>query len=314
MASSSSNVTDVAESARTHDCKLCGGRTAAFMVRNRFDILRCQSCAFMFAVLPAGLDLDRIYQDDSYWAEGGDLHYLDGYDDYWRGVREFYEARLPRIRRLTKGTRMLEVGCADGRFLAMARARGFEVSGIELSDTMRAECRRRLGIETFKSVPEALATGTRYDCVVMFEVIEHVADPIAFLKQVRELLRPGGVVALSTPNFGCDEAVSKPQEFEHFAPPAHVSYFVPETLSACIAKAGFRTVETVPCFAGQELPIPEYIAAVLRPLRKGKRRLRPGGLIGKLIKNHLKRRMLKLPDADKDMRLAHGFELYAEAV
>ena len=268
----------------------------------------------MFAILPDGLDLDRIYQDDRYWAEGGEIHYLDGYDDYWQGVREFYQARLPRIRRLARGTRLLEIGCADGRFLAMARAYGFEVSGIELSDTMRAECERRLGITVYKSVSEALAKVARYDCVAMFEVIEHVADPIAFLKQVRELVRPGGIVAFSTPNFGCDEAVSNPREFEHFAPPAHVSFFVPETLSASVAMAGFRTVETVPSFAGQELPIPEYLAVVLRPLRKGKRRLRPGGLLGKLIKRHLKRRMLKLPDAEKEMRLAHGFELYAEAV
>ncbi len=291
-------------------CKLCGGAAAPFMIRDGFPILKCAACGFMFAVLPEGYDLTALYKQDSYWSEGGEIHYLDGYDHYWRGVRRYYEARLPRIRALARGARMLEIGCADGKFLALARRRGFEVCGIELSHTMRERCREALGCPVYASIDELPAAIPPFDCVVAFEVIEHMADPAAFMRQVRELVAPGGLAALSTPNFDCEAAVSTPQEFMHFSPPAHVCYFGAATLRACVERAGLRTIAIEACFAGQEVPMPPWMAAMLRPLRRGKRRLRPGGLIGKVLKTYLRRRGLKLPGTPDAMRWAETLELY----
>lgn len=292
-------------------CKLCGSAAAPFMIRDGFPILRCAACEFMFALLPEGYDLTALYKQDSYWSEGGEIHYLDGYDHYWRGVRRYYEARLPRIRALARGPRMLEIGCADGKFLAMARRHGFEVCGIELSHTMRERCREALGCPVYASIDELPAATPPFDCVVAFEVVEHMADPAAFMRQLRELVAPGGLAALSTPNFDCEGAVRTPQEFMHFSPPAHVCYFGAATLRACVEQAGLRAVAIEACFAGQEVPMPPWMAAMLRPLRRGKRRLRPGGLIGKVLKTYLRRRGLKLPGTPDAMRWAETMELYA---
>jgi len=261
--------------------------------------------------MPEGYDLPAQYRQDSYWDEGGGIHYTSGYDYYWRGVRRYYAARLPRIRAHARGSRMLEIGCADGKFLAMARRYGFEVCGIELSDTMRARCHQALGCPVYASIEDLPAAAAPFDCVVAFEVIEHTADPLAFMAQVRDLAAPGGLVALSTPNFDCEPAVRTPQEFMQFAPPAHVCYFGVATLSACVAKAGLRTVAIEPCFAGQEVPMPRWMAAMLHPLRRGKRRLRPGGLIGNVLKRYLRRRGLKLPGTPDALRWAETLELYA---
>jgi 2-polyprenyl-3-methyl-5-hydroxy-6-metoxy-1,4-benzoquinol methylase len=292
-------------------CKLCGGVPAPFIVRNGFPILKCAACGFMFAAIPDGYDLTAQYREDSYWDEGGEIHYLSGYDHYWRGVRRYYEARLPRIRALARGSRMLEIGCADGKFLAMARRYGFEVCGVELSATMRERCRRILGCPVYASIEEVPAESVPFDCVVTFEVIEHMGDPLAFMMQVRELVAPGGLIALSTPNFACEPAVRAPAEFMHFAPPAHVCYFTPATLMVCVEKAGFRVDSIQACFAGQEVPMPTWMAAMLRPLRRGKRRLRPGGLIGNVLKTYLRRRGLKLPGTTDALRWAETLELYA---
>jgi SAM-dependent methyltransferase len=292
-------------------CKLCGGPAASFMIRDRFPILKCAACGFMFAVVPEGYDLAALYKRDSYWQEGGEIHYLSGYDDYWRGVRRYYEARLPRIRALCKGVRMLEIGCADGRFLKLARRGGFDVSGVEMSDLMRERCRQNLACSVYPSIEELPRDAPPFDCVVAFEVIEHTADPIGFIKQVRELTAPGGLIALSTPNFGCDSAMRSPQEFIHFSPPAHVCYFDSATLCACVRMAGLQAVQITPCFAGQEVPMPAWMAAMLRPLRRGKRRLRPGGLIGRVLKAYLRRRGLRLTDLPDALRFAETLELYA---
>jgi SAM-dependent methyltransferase len=292
-------------------CKLCGGAAAPFIVRNGFPIVRCAACGFMFAILPEGCNLAALYQDDSYWNAGGEIHYLDGYDHYWRGVKRYYEARLPRIEVLTRGRRLLEIGCADGKFLALARRRGFDVCGIELSQTMRERCRRALGCAVYASIEELPAATPPFDCVAVFEVIEHLADPVAFMRQIRALVAPGGVAALSTPNFDCEAALSTPRDFMHFSPPAHVCYFGAATLKACAGQAGLRPVEIAACFAGQEVPMPPWMAAALRPLRRNKRRLRPGGLIGRMLKAYLRRRGLKLPAAPDAMRWAETMELYA---
>ncbi len=299
------------EASQHRRCKLCGGATGPFIVRDGFPIVKCAVCGFMFAMLPEGYDLTALYKRDSYWNEGGEIHYLSGYDDYWRGVRRYYEARIPRIKALCKGARMLEIGCADGKFMAIARRNGFEVSGIEMSGLMRERCGRNLGCPVYASIDELPTSAPPFDCVIVFEVIEHTADPIGFLKQVRELVAPGGLIALSTPNFGCDTAIAAPQEFMHFSPPAHVCYFNSTTLSACARMAGFEPAAIAACFAGQEVPMPSWMAAMLRPLRRGKRRLRPGGLIGNVLKVYLRRRGLHLTDMPEALRFAETLELYA---
>jgi 2-polyprenyl-3-methyl-5-hydroxy-6-metoxy-1,4-benzoquinol methylase len=293
-------------------CKLCGGAASPFIVRDGFPIVKCQTCGFMFALLPEGYDLSALYKRDSYWNEGGEIHYLSGYDHYWRGVRPYYEARLPVIRALATGSRMLEIGCADGKFLALARRSGFEISGVEMSATMRERCSQALACPVYPSIEELPPSTPPFDCVVAFEVIEHTADPIGLMRKVRELTAPGGLVALSTPNFGCESARQSPEGFMHFSPPAHVCYFDFATLSRCAEKAGLRPVEIKACFAGQEVPMPRWMAAALRPLRRGKRRLRPGGLIGKVLKVYLRRRGLKLPDTPDALRFAETIELYAK--
>ena len=163
-------------------CKLCGAAAAPFMIRDGFPILKCAACGFMFALLPEGYDLSALYKQDSYWSDGGEIHYLDGYDHYWRGVRRYYEARLPAHPRTGRGPRMLEIGCADGKFLAMAQRLGFEVFGIELSHTMRERCRQALGCPVYASIDELPAATAPFDCVVAFEVVEHMADPAAFMR------------------------------------------------------------------------------------------------------------------------------------
>jgi len=75
--------------------------------------------------------------------------------------------------------------------------------------------------------------------------------------------------------------------------------------------AGLQAVQITPCFAGQEVPMPAWMAAMLRPLRRGKRRLRPGGLIGRVLKAYLRRRGLRLTDLPDALRFAETLELYA---
>ena len=104
----------------------------------------------------------------------------------------------------THGGELLDIGCGTGNFLAAARDRGYDVTGIELDRNAVLFARERLGLQkvfplTISEFAEQHA-GEHFDVVTFFEVLEHQATPAEFLQKVRTGLRPGGMIALSVPN------------------------------------------------------------------------------------------------------------------
>jgi SAM-dependent methyltransferase len=269
-------------------CKLCGARVDPLMQQGGFPIVRCTACGFMFAIVPRDCDLNAVYADDAYWNGGCAYGYSD-YEQAWRDASRLLIARLDRLNRLMPPGAMLEIGCAAGYFLREARSRGWQTFGVELSPMMRKRCAELVGCPVFASLDEAAGCAPGFDCVAMFEVIEHLAEPLSFMRNVRAAMTPGAMLVLSTPNFAAPEALRNPYSYHWFSPPAHVSYFISSTLRACVEQAGFEAVQVAGVLEGDEMPLPRILSAALVPFRQGKR-LRPGGLLGKLIKIWQRRR------------------------
>ena len=103
-----------------------------------------------------------------------------------------------------RGGTLLDIGCGTGNFLAAARDQGFEVSGTELDRNAAKFAKERLGLArvfplTVSEFAEA-NEAKQFDVVTFFEVLEHQAEPRAFLDSVRKCLKPQGFIALSVPN------------------------------------------------------------------------------------------------------------------
>lgn len=98
--------------------------------------------------------------------------------------------------------KLLEIGCGQGEVLVEARQRGFQVSGIEISAHAAAVANGRLGAHAVSvgSLENVPLPPEHFDAVLAADVIEHVRDPRGFVKRIRELLNPGGVVLLITPS------------------------------------------------------------------------------------------------------------------
>jgi len=256
----------------------------------------------MFAIVPPECDLSAVYADDAYWNGGCAYGYRD-YEQAWLDARRLLLARLDRLQQMNRCGRMLEIGSAAGYFLREASLSGWEVCGVELSPMMRRRSEEMAACPVFASLKEAASCNLLFDSVTMFEVIEHLNDPLAFMGEVRATMSPGAILVLSTPNFGAPEAQRNPQNYHWFSPPAHISYFTPATLRDCVVQSGFEAVQIAGVLEGDEMPLPRALALALMPFRKGKR-LRPGGLLGKLIKSwqHRRRDLLKW---------ANSMELYA---
>ena len=97
--------------------------------------------------------------------------------------------------------KLLDVGCAAGFFLDRARLAGWEVTGIEVSRDTAEIARERYGLEVQTGrLESAVLEAGSFDCVTMWDVIEHVPDPAGSLARARDLLVAGGLLAIVTPN------------------------------------------------------------------------------------------------------------------
>ncbi|TBR20499.1 methyltransferase domain-containing protein, partial [bacterium] len=140
--------------------------------------------------------------------------------------------------------RLLEVGCAMGGFLAVAKARGWSVLGVEPSVAVAAHAAKRHGFEVRPGdylgveLPEA-----GFSAIAAIEVLEHLVDPAAALRKMRRELEPGGILYLTVPNFATKALAEEPWEkWPALDPYGHIHYFRPERLTRLLSETGFEVV------------------------------------------------------------------------
>jgi len=136
----------------------------------------------------------------------------------------------------------LDVGCGSGGALAVARALGWRVSGIEPNEAAAALARRfadELHVGDVLTAPFAPA---RFDVVTAFHVLEHVPDPVAVARRMLDWLAPGGLLIVEVPNVDGLGAAIFGGAWSGLELPRHLSHFTPATLELVLQKAGGRVV------------------------------------------------------------------------
>lgn len=139
--------------------------------------------------------------------------------------------------------RLLEVGCGNGRFLALAAAMGWDVLGLE-PDPQAVAAARSLGVKIVEGGLEVLDPDQEaFDAVVHSHVIEHVHDPRKMLLQCHRLLRPGGLLWLETPNLAALGHMRFGQVWYGLDPPRHLVLFSREGLVGLLRDTGFEDIQ-----------------------------------------------------------------------
>ncbi|MCS7156825.1 MAG: class I SAM-dependent methyltransferase [Blastocatellia bacterium] len=224
-------------------CAVCGSdRFAPFLEKNGYGIVQCTECTFLFVHPPPDpAILHALYADPAYFRSEGPF----GYEDY-AALRPFWEAqareRLAVIERYAARGTLLDVGCATGIFLKVARERGWTVSGIEIAPEAAREAERLAECRVVPSPEPFLHEGRLFDVITLWEYLEHVPDPRTELHRFHQLLRPGGLLALSTPNAGQRLVRRAPALWKEFKPPEHLSFFTAETLLRLLSACGFHVL------------------------------------------------------------------------
>jgi SAM-dependent methyltransferase len=227
-------------------CVICGTQEPAPQFsRNGFDLVRCRACGCLYVGAdPATIDFDALYGKD-YYTGGHDTVFAD-YVGQAAARRRHARRKLMLLRHLPpllpRSGRWLDVGCAAGFFLAEAQAH-YEVQGVELSAWSSAWAREQLQLPVITgTLQHAALPSSHFDVVSLWDVIEHVSDPVPLLAEVARVLKPAGRVVLTTGDWGSAYAQRRGAEWHLMTPPWHLTMFSRATLADAAGRAGLRPV------------------------------------------------------------------------
>src|SRR5215470_5032332 len=206
-------------------------------IKNGCDILRCTACGLGRADT-TGFDPGTYYTREYFSGQ-----HPDGYADYLgseRVLRREFAREVEFIRRYCPSGRLVEIGCAYGFFLQEAQAR-FDVAGIELAEDAAAECRRKgLNVLTGIACEQNLDRLGPPDVFVLLDVIEHLADPFDTLGRCARRLKPGGLIVLTTGDFGSRLARLAGARWRLMTPPQHLWFFTADAFRRWAQRLGMR--------------------------------------------------------------------------
>lgn len=226
-------------------CNLCGmSDSETLFVTKGYRLVRCAGCGLAYiANPPTTEELERLYSASaSYHATLCDPH-----SAAFAQQDRIAGQHLQVVRNSASRGRLLDVGCSTGQFLDRASRAGFSASGMELNAASAEFARSHYGAEVARGTIHDAAGS--FDVLTMFDVIEHVPDPLGDLRRAFELVAPGGLIVLSTPNIDglfprLSLRVAKALDYwPHPEPPYHLYQFSVATLGATLGKAGFATTD-----------------------------------------------------------------------
>ena len=244
------------------DCALCGAPDGELVVEQHmfgedFRVVRCTSCGLIRTNPRPTPEWKRHFYDPD----------CNGYAE--SQGRDFIYApdpnRLPGYARLLElihsycadGSKLLDVGCASGLFVHEAIRSGFDAVGCDCSANAVAWGRRQFGVEIICCPAEALiAPDGEYDVITLLHVFEHLPDPLGVLREMRRILKPGGILILETVNYTAHYQMEERLRFliplynlvTHrqglpWVPFDHVYQWSPEPLRRAMREAGFNEIE-----------------------------------------------------------------------
>lgn len=238
----------------TRACPFCGegGPRRIRPLRRPEGLLRCGDCGSAWWGRP--------------WSEERAQQYYHGYYDpdaveYDPLTEQRYHAILERFESLTPIGRLLDVGCGTGHFLSVAQSRGWQGTGLEVSasavsllDQVKAARGLTFPVLTGDLQSAGLPAG-HFRAVTLFEVIEHVDDPPALLREAARLLAAGGLLYLTTPNYDSFSRRCLGADWRVIAEEHRCLATVP-ALRRCLQEVGFRPIG----IATKNLDVAELIA------------------------------------------------------
>ena len=264
----------------TH-CTLCGSKQAeSFLPELR--LVRCLGCGVVYADEQLPLEeLKKLYSKD-YFTSPCSME--QGYDDYLEDrplIRHTFQKRLDMLEKYypEKG-KLLDVGCAMGFFVEVAGENNWEAEGLDISDFC-IQYMKEKGLKAhLTTLPEFECRNNSYDIITMWDYIEHSPAPGKDFEKSYQLLKPGGLLALITPDIESLPAKWFKKNWMGFKDYEHIYFFSGNVLKDALKKRNF---EILKCRSAGKYISLDFFAKRLEPYQSA---------ISKCIRSLIRKRWL----------------------
>jgi SAM-dependent methyltransferase len=212
----------------------------------KHPVYRCRECELTFvSPKPTALEISKLYS--SYHVETGQMHLSS------QGELHLFHAVLERIQSVTGTPReLLYIGSSYGHFLALARGAGFSAKGLEIASEPARSARDQFGLDVDeKTLEESRFAAGRFSAITLLNVLEHVCDPFATLRECARVARPDAVLVIVVPNllfaypfFRATRSVGLewPVPTSAYDVPFHLSLFSPAALRRLLTCSGWTDI------------------------------------------------------------------------
>ncbi len=227
-------------------CYNCGKGESKFLystastVKESFHLHECQFCeAIYLNPHPTAAQLDKAY-DESYYGTGEEK-----FNSFVEKVLNYFrKGRAKKISGFLKPkSKVLDVGCGNGKFLGFVSEFDHEIYGIETSGKSADRAARvpllnlKTGTLSSDTYPE-----NSFDAITLFHVYEHLHNPNETLEIISEILKPNGVLAISVPNINSWQSSLYKGDWLALDPPRHLFFFRPKRFIELLDEKGFELI------------------------------------------------------------------------
>lgn len=228
-------------------CNICNNKNNKIIfVKYRYKLVKCSVCGLVYVSNPpTQKELLKLYSFNSDYHTFFLNEQSKEFKHHLNLSKQFYKL----IKKYKKG-KLLDIGCSAGLFLNLAKEKGWETYGVEISKDTANIAIQKYGLNVFNGDLEKANFKTKFfDVITIFDVIEHVKNPTRTMYFINRLLKDEGVLILSTPNIDgifpvLSYKVSKLINYwPHPEPPHHLFQFSKKTIKRLLNKTGFEVLK-----------------------------------------------------------------------
>lgn len=236
------------------NCPVCySDKFANFMVckdytvsKSDFQLVKCQECSFVFTnPIPEESEIGSFYESEEYISHSNTSKGL--VNKLYQVVRNYtIQKKIKLLVSLNKNRRLLDIGSGTGEFLHACRLQGFDIQGIEPSESGRKYSSEEYKIEAHTEEKLKNFEESSFDFITMWHVLEHVYHLNDRIEEIYRLLAKDGFLIVAVPNLESYDASLYKEYWAAYDVPRHLYHFSKRDIERLFGRHNFKLIQTLP--------------------------------------------------------------------
>lgn len=218
------------------NCYLCNKKSSlVYQVKNR-SIYRCLDDDLFFSIDKKS---DQFVYDQDYYGSSPYTQLPILKDAYFQNKINKILILYPKER-----LKILDVGCGWGNFLEILNKNHLPYLGTDISQEAVTICQEKsLNCQKADLIELSRDSRQKYSAIAFFQVIEHLKNPLEYLKAAKKLLKKNGVLLITTPNNNSPLRSLFGPKWSVYNTPSHYFFYSKKSIGRLLKKAGFNSFE-----------------------------------------------------------------------